>query len=137
MADDAPLLDTNVILRHVTQDSPELSPRATAIITRLGTGELRARILDQALFEAAFTLLGMYEATREELQTTLQGLIDLPGVIVRSKAVWEATLDIFADSKLSLVDAYHVAIARQSGIGEIISFDTDFDNVPGIKRIAP
>lgn len=34
-------------------------------------------------------------------------------------------------------DAVHVATAQVTGISEIVSTDSDFDDIPGIKRIDP
>lgn len=137
MPDDVPLLDTNVVLRHVAGDHAEHSPRARALFLRIAAGGLRARLLDQALFEAAFTLTGMYRASRGEVRDALLSLIELPGIIVRSKPVWRTALTTFAESRLSLVDAYQVAVMQHSGITRIISFDRDFDRVPGVTRIEP
>ena len=35
-----PFLNTNLLLRHFTQDSPDLSPRASALMRRIEAGEL-------------------------------------------------------------------------------------------------
>ncbi len=37
--------------------------------------------------------------------------------------------------RLSARDAVHLAVMRQHGIDRILSFDTGFDQFPGIKRI--
>jgi len=39
------------------------------------------------------------------------------------------------DGTLSLADAASIAIMRERGIKEIVSFDADFDRVKGISRI--
>jgi uncharacterized protein len=39
-------------------------------------------------------------------------------------------------SHLSARDALHVAVMQRHDVGEILSFDTAFDTVPGIKRRA-
>ncbi len=137
MSDELPLIDTNIVLRHVTQDSEALSPRATAFTQELAGGEASGRLLDQAIFEAAHTLLGMYRATRDEVKEALLGFIELRGVVVLDISVWRIAFDLFLATKLSLVDAYHVAYMQVHGITEIISFDTDFDAIPGITRVEP
>ena len=37
-------------------------------------------------------------------------------------------------SRLTARDALHVAVMQRRDVAEIISFDTDFDAVPGIRR---
>ena len=53
-------LDTNILLRHLLQDHPEQSPRATAYLARIEEGELRARIADAVIFETVFALQRHY-----------------------------------------------------------------------------
>ena len=38
-------------------------------------------------------------------------------------------------SRLTARDAIHLAIMKRRGIGKIFSFDSDFDDLPGIYRI--
>ena len=51
-----PFLDANIILRHLLQDLPDQSPRATAFIRRIEAGELTVRTTDTVIFEAVFVL---------------------------------------------------------------------------------
>lgn len=39
-------------------------------------------------------------------------------------------------TRLSARDAVHVALMRRHGIGTVMSFDVDFDVVPGITRLS-
>ncbi len=39
------------------------------------------------------------------------------------------------DGSLSVADCVSIALMAQRGIGSIVSFDSDFDRVPGIERI--
>jgi predicted nucleic acid-binding protein len=51
--------------------------------------------------------------------------------------VLEEAMSIFLkfDGKLSVADSVSVTIMRRSNIKKIISFDSDFDRVDGIKRL--
>jgi uncharacterized protein len=46
----------------------------------------------------------------------------------------ERTRQLVTASTLTARDALHVAVMQRRGIGEILSFDADFDQVPGIVR---
>ena len=37
--------------------------------------------------------------------------------------------------RLSARDALHVAIMRRHGIDEVMSFDSGFDDLPGVRRL--
>lgn len=43
---------------------------------------------------------------------------------------------VLGSPDLSARDAIHVAVMRQHGVEEILSFDRGFDAAPGIRRIA-
>lgn len=46
----------------------------------------------------------------------------------------ERARDLVTTSRLTARDALHVAVMQRHEVLEIISFDTDFDRVPGIRR---
>ena len=48
----------------------------------------------------------------------------------------ERARGLVATSRLTARDALHVAVMQRRDIGEILSFDTAFDVVPGIRRRA-
>jgi predicted nucleic acid-binding protein len=48
----------------------------------------------------------------------------------------ERARGLVATSPLTARDALHVAVMQRHDIGEILSFDTAFDGIPGIKRRA-
>lgn len=132
-----PLLDTAVLLRHLTSDHPQHTPRAHAYIAQIEAGHIVVRTTDQVLFEVGYTLARTYDATRTEVRTALLGLIALPGIVMPGKERWRRILDMYVEYRLSIVDAYHVVFMEQHGLTEIVTFDKDFDRIPGITRIEP
>lgn len=54
--------------------------------------------------------------------------VDLP-TVERSKEI------LFAHADLSARDALHAAAMERCGVEEILSFDSGFDQIPGIRRI--
>ncbi|MCK4454942.1 MAG: type II toxin-antitoxin system VapC family toxin [Thermoplasmata archaeon] len=64
-----------------------------------------------------------------------------PGQARREKSVTIALLDeamalhLQYDGTLSVADCASVALMSRKGIGGIVSFDSDFDKVRGIRRI--
>lgn len=130
-------IDTNVFVRHLTQDHAEFSPKATAFFARIERGDLSARTADTAIFEAVFTLERSYRAAKATIREGLLSLIELPGLVVPGKQRLRRAFELYAERNMSFGDAYHVALMEQLGIEEIATFDTDFDHVPGIRRVEP
>ena len=134
---DPPFLDTNVFLRHVRQDHPDHSPRATAYFARIEQGELIVRTAETVIFETVFTLQSLYQQPREAIRDTLLPLIDLPGVLLDGKARLHRAFALYMDRRLSFADCFHVALMEELGLTEIVSFDRGFDRVPGVRRVEP
>src|SRR5436309_3293668 len=132
-----PLLDTSVLLRHLTGDHPDHSPRATAFLAMVSGEQLAVRITDQVIFEATFTLERSYKVPKSDIRDALLGFIALPSVLLAGKQFWRSVFDMYVDSPLSIVDAFHAVTMKRLRITEIVSFDRDFDHIPGITRIQP
>lgn len=130
-----PVLDTNVILRHLLQDDSRSSARATRVMTRIAEGELNVAIADTTIFELAFILERRQGWSRGDIASTLLVLVELAKVDFPERL--RQTLDLFARFKFSFADAYQAAVAMESEPPEIISFDHDFDRIPGLRRVEP
>jgi predicted nucleic acid-binding protein len=130
-------VDANVLLRHLTGDNVAQSPRSTAYLRRVEQGELRVRVPDTVIFETAYTLDTFYSETRIRIRELLLPIIELPGVVVPGKRRWRRALDLFATSRLSVADAFHVALMEDEGSDTIVSFDKGFDRISGVSRVEP
>ncbi|MDO8690651.1 MAG: PIN domain-containing protein, partial [Dehalococcoidia bacterium] len=90
---------------------------------------------DTVIFETAFTLQRSYKQPRDRIADALLPLIQLPGIILPGKRLFRRAFALYRSaSPIGFADCYHAALMERLGITEILSFDTDFDRVPGIKR---
>lgn len=134
---DVLLLDTNVLLRHLLQDSAGQSARATGLLERIEAGEFTARLTAMVIAEMVWVLSGVhYRFSRDEIRQALDEVLEIPGLHVRDSEAIGAALDIYAAHNVDFIDAYQAAIAGTSGM-TIVSFDRDFDGIPGTSRIEP
>jgi predicted nucleic acid-binding protein len=127
-------LDTNILLRHLRQDDPVLSPKATALLERIEQGELSVRTSDTVVFEAVFTLQRSYKQPRDRIAAALLPIIELPGIALPGKRYYRQVFDLYMDGGLGFADCFHVVLMRRLNLTDVLSFDTDFDSVPGITR---
>src|SRR3972149_11922196 len=132
-----PFLDTNIFLRHLLQDHPEQSPRCTAYLARIEQGHVKARIAETVVFETVFPLQRQYGHTKAAIRDNLLPLLELPGIVLPGKRRLRQAFDLYVDLNLPFADAYYVALMRQLGLEEIVSFDGEFDRVPGLRRREP
>lgn len=129
------LLDSNILLRHLLQDDPQQSPKATSFLYRVENRELQVRISELVIFETVFTLQRGYRQPKSKIREILIPLIFLPGILLSGKRTWKRTFDLYVDLNLPFADAYHVVLMEKLKLTEIATFDTHFDRVSGIKRI--
>jgi predicted nucleic acid-binding protein len=130
-------LDTNILLRHVLQDLPHQSPRATALIGRIEAGEVRVRLTETVVFETVFSLQRTYKRRPQAIREALLPILELPGISLPRKARFRKAFALYVDENLPFADAYHAALMGDLGLREIYSFDEDFDRIPGITRLEP
>jgi predicted nucleic acid-binding protein len=132
-----PFLDTNVLLRHLLEDHADFSPRATAFLARIELGEIQVRTADPVILETVFTLQRGYKFPKAEIRATLMPLIELPGIVLPGKHHFSRVFDVYVNYNISFVDAYHVVLMERLGLDEIVTFDREFDRVPGLARLEP
>ena len=130
-------LDANIFLRHLRQDHPDFSPRATAYLARVERGELKVRTADTVIFETVFTLQRAYRQPKAAIRDTFLPLIELPGIILPGKRRYRKVFTYYVDANISFADAYHAVMMEGLKLKEIVSFDRDFDRIPTIRRVEP
>ena len=122
-------LDSNVLVRYLTQDDPAQSARATRLIERQLSEKEPGFISVIVLVELWWVLKRLYRATRAELKQTVQDLLDTRQFVLEQRgAVIQALkrLDVAAGD---IADALIVELARAGGCERVVTFDKDADRV--------
>lgn len=132
-----PFLDTNILLRHLTADNPEQSPRATALLAAIEAGELKVHITDVVIFETVYTLERLYHQEKRAIREALALILALPGILLPKKRRLLSVLELYATKNLPFADAYFAIIMRDLKTNTIMSFDRHFDRIEGITRREP
>lgn len=132
-------LDTNIILRYLTQDNPEHARRAYNLLQQVETGDLIVTTSEAVIVEVVYVLSSktLYNFPRPDIQAHLSTVIALRGLKLPHKRTYLRALDIYATTNLDFVDALNVAHMERGQITTILTFDKDFDKVQGITRREP
>lgn len=126
-------LDTNVVIRHLTGDPPEMAGRATAALR--GPGPLL--LTDLVLAECVYVLESFYEVERSRVAELVRAAIALPSIETVDADLLLRALAVYEVDRLDFAEAYLVALAEASGVGQIVSFDRSIDRVETITRHEP
>jgi predicted nucleic acid-binding protein len=126
-------IDTNVLIRHLTGDPPDMAQRATAILA--GPGPLL--LADLVLAECVYVLESFYEVERARVAELLRSALALPSVVALDDALLLSALEVYELERIDFAEAYLVALARATGVRTIGSFDRSIDRVTAITRQEP
>ena len=132
------LVDANVFLRHLLQDEPNHSSRASALFEAVEFEERRVHVADVAICEVVFVLSKRYKSERVDVRDAMVPLIGLPSVVLPGKRMMIEAFDLWVrEAGLSFVDCYQLCLARQLGLSGVITFDKKMSRLPGVERIEP
>jgi predicted nucleic acid-binding protein len=130
-------LDTNVLVRHLTNDDPDKAIRALALLERADEREEELVTSPMVIFETIFTLQNTYHASRTAIREGVGAVISLRGLRLMNKGLYLRALDLYVDKNISFADAYNAVFMQSTGLTEIYTWDTDFDRLEGITRVEP
>lgn len=93
------LVDTNILLRYLLNDHPDMSARAKEILL---DGEVK--VLTQVVAEVVYVLGGVYRVARPEITTALRKVFSLDTVRLENREIVLLAIEEYAESKLDFVD---------------------------------
>jgi predicted nucleic acid-binding protein len=126
------LLDTNLIVRHLTQDHEKHAKIAGRIFEACDRGELELVILPSVLAECVFVLDSFYGRPRTEISVALRTLISSPGIEIHDPDVNMTALERFEETAAHFVDCVVAATAAARGI-PVATFDRGFRQFPDVR----
>jgi AbrB family looped-hinge helix DNA binding protein len=116
-------IDSNVLVRYLTQDDARQSARASRFIERELTETVPGFVGLIALVEVCWVLKRLYGATNDELRDMVRDVLDARQLVVEQRAVVNAALARCGDTSGDLADALIAACARAGGCERIVTFD--------------
>lgn len=126
------LVDANVLVRHFTNDPPELAARARRL---LRTTE-RLFLADLVVAEVVYVLESYYEAPRPAVTTHVRSALSQPTIDVTDAPVLLRALELYEFERLDFAEAYLAALAEATG-ATVASFDRSLDRVETVTRLEP
>lgn len=130
------LIDASILMYAAGSDHANRQP-ATAVLNYVAEGSLEAGIDAEVLQEIIhrYTALGRWREGSRLYDTTRRIFADVYPVDAALMDVCKALIDKLPN--LTARDGIHAAVVLQHRLEGICTFDTDFDQVPGCRRIDP
>jgi len=129
-------IDTNILIRVLTQDDPIQSPQALAFLDRVADGKVSGLVTEGVLVEVIQVLAAKntYAVDHRVIRERLMPLLTLPNLQIEHRAQQLTALDLFAESRLDYVDCLAIAYAQSMNLDGIVSFDRGLDrHAPGVR----
>lgn len=126
-------VDTNVLIRHLTGDPPDLAERATAFLA--GADELL--LPDLIVAEIVYVLESFYEVPTDEVARLVRSVIAFTPIRTLDSALLLRALEVYETHRIDFAEAYLASSAEAAGLQDIISFDHSIDRVTTVNRIEP
>jgi predicted nucleic acid-binding protein len=126
-------VDTNILVRHLTGDPPEIAQRATRY---LGTGR-RLLLVDLIVAETVYVLESFYESPRSQVAEAIRSLIAFDSIMCVDPALLLRAVEVYETDRLDFAEAYLVASAESTEVFRVASFDGAIDRIETVERVEP
>jgi predicted nucleic acid-binding protein len=123
-------VDTNILVRLLTNDIPEQVEAALRLIDDHGS----VHITSSTMLETAYVLNTHYTRSRANIVASLTDLLKSHQFIVDEALVWRLALELFGSTTLALHDCY-IAACALSEEATLLTFDEDLAKVMQRKQV--
>lgn len=124
-------VDTNILIRHLTGDPPDMAARATAYLQV----ERELLLTDLVAAETVYVLESFYEAPRDRVAEAVRSLVAFDSIVCVDRALLLRAIEVYETERIDFAEAYLVACAESTGVGKVASFDRSIDRVKTVERV--
>ena len=128
-------LDTNIVLRYLTQDDPIQSAKVTLLMERRLTQHRPGFISLVTIAEVAWTLAATYELSKREIARILDGILAAPNIFVQNEQEVAAAM-IALEEGNDFADALIAALSDWAGCSTTLTFDRKATRIKGFELLS-
>jgi predicted nucleic-acid-binding protein len=128
-------LDTNVLVRYLTQDNPAQFAKAAAFIDAASEREERFLVNTPVLCELVWVLTAAYDYSREEIAEALEQIFTTAQFEIERLDEARQALGDFRSSKADFSDALIGRINRSLGAKHTVTFDRDLKAIETFRLL--
>jgi predicted nucleic acid-binding protein len=129
------LVDTNILLRFLTEEPPAQAAAAKKLFDQAAAGGAVLDVSPVIVAETYYTLLSFYGVERKVASEKLSLLLQQPGIRLRDASQTLLALDRLQTVNVGFADAFLAAGALAEEVA-VASFDRDFDKLK-VTRFEP
>ncbi|MCB0169339.1 MAG: PIN domain-containing protein [Anaerolineae bacterium] len=136
---EAQFVDTNIFLRHLTNDHPEKAKACFELFKKAARDEVSLVTSDWVIAEVIYMMSSkvVYNLPPLEIKHRLRPILAIRALKIENKDVVMHALDLFARLGIDFEDCLTIAQMERLQLKELFSYDHDFDRVEQITRLEP
>jgi predicted nucleic-acid-binding protein len=128
-------LDTNILIRYLTQDDPVQSAKATAILERRLTPKNPGFVSVLGMVETVWVLDRAYGLTAQEIATAIERLLQVEVLAVENEQEVFSALVALKQGRGSFADALIAELGARAGCTRTLTFDQKALRLPGFEPV--
>jgi predicted nucleic-acid-binding protein len=126
-------LDTNILVRYLTQDDAIQSPKARAIIERRLTEENPGFLSIVAMVETVSVLDRAYKLAAHEIAAAVERILQTDVLVVENEQEVFTAMIALKEGQGSFADAIIVALGTRAKCSRTLTFDHKALRLPGFE----
>ena len=126
-------LDTNILVRYLTQDDPLESQRATELIERRLTEKHPGFISIVAIVEMVWVLDRAYGFSNWEIAAAVERMLQMDVFVVENEQEVFAAMIAVKKSQGSFADVVIAALGTRAGCSRTLTFNRKAARLPGFE----
>jgi predicted nucleic-acid-binding protein len=127
-------IDTNVLVRFLTQDDPEQGAIARRFLAGL-TVDHPGFVAREVLVELVWVLERAYGCSRAEIASALEGVLAAAELEVEASDDVGTVLHAYRDQGFGFADLMIAAAGRRVGAESLVTFDRKAARLPGVELL--
>ena len=128
-------LDSNILVRYLTQDDPIQSPKATEIIERRLTEENPGFVCILAMAETVWVLDRAYGLAAHEIAASVERMLQTDVLVVENEQEVFTAMIALKEGHGSFADALIGDLCTRAGCLRTLTFDRKASRLPGFELL--
>lgn len=122
------LIDANIIVHHLLDDHPTLSPQAKKLFVQAQSGKILMYFDEVIIAEVVWVLKSFYKLSKKDIVKQLLNIISQSWVVNPRKKLVTTSLEQFEITNLSYADCWALTVSKHQGI-KLETFDKDLQKL--------
>jgi predicted nucleic-acid-binding protein len=128
-------LDTNILVRYLTQDDPVQSAKATEILERRLTLKNPGFVSVVAMVETVWVLDRAYGLTAQEIARAVERMLQVEVLVIENEQEVFSAMVALKQRHGSFADALITELGTRAGCTRTLTFDRKATCLPGFQLV--